>query len=163
MCKNIPKRALLVLLCFAYCGCCGYSTRSLLPTYIKTINIAEVKNRTLQPLLAADLNDRLVTAFTRDGRLRVSPDPSADLVLTIEITSYKRSAEVYDASRNVSEWRYELRYEGNCTDQVKNNVLWEGTERALEVIDADVDEEEGITELLESAADLIVQNVLVAW
>ncbi|MBN2378770.1 hypothetical protein JXM67_03090 [candidate division WOR-3 bacterium] len=163
MYKNIPKRVLLFLIGFTYCGCCGYSTRSLLPTYIKTINIAEVKNRTLHPLLAEDLNDRLVTAFTRDGRLRVSPDPSADLVLIIEITGYKRSAAVYDDSHNVSEWRYELRYSGNCTDQLKNNVLWEGTQQVFEVIDADVDEEDGIEQLLKSAADLIVQNILVAW
>lgn len=144
-------------------GCCGYSTRALLPGYLKTIHILRVENRTLRPLLAENLNDELVTAFTRNGRLRVSSDASADLVLRISVTGYKRTAAVYDASRNVTQWKYELRFEGNCRDQAKNTVLWDDRKTTSEVLDASLDEEEGIRKLLERAADEIVRSTLLAW
>lgn len=163
MCKNLIRAALLAAVYVGCCRCCGYSTRSLLPGYLKTIHITGVENRTLRPLLAEDLNDGLITAFTRDGRLRVSPDASADLVLNMSITGYRRTASVYDDSGNVTKWKYELRYDGTCLDQVKNTVLWKGPETAFEDLDAEVDEEEGIRQLLERAAELIVQNVLLAW
>lgn len=144
-------------------GCCGYSTRALLPSYLKTIYISEVENKTLRPLLAENLRDGLVLAFTRNGRLRVSSDASADLVLRISVTGYKRTAAVYDASRNVTQWKYELRFEGNCRDRVKNTVLWDERKTTSEVLDASLDEEEGIRKLLERAADEIVRSTLLAW
>ncbi|MEA3312220.1 MAG: LPS assembly lipoprotein LptE [candidate division WOR-3 bacterium] len=156
-------RKILVFGALLLVGCCGYSTRALLPTYLKTIHILRVENRTLRPLLAENLNDELVTAFTRNGRLRVSSDASADLSLNVSITSYRRTAAVYDASRNVTQWRYELRFEGECRDQVKNTVLWDERKTASEVLDASMDEEEGIRKLLERAADEIVRSTLLAW
>jgi len=89
-------------------GCCGYTTRAMLPAYMRTIYVQPVENKTLRPLLAENLRDGLVLAFTRNGRLRVSSDPSADLSLTVTITSYKRTAAVYDASRNAVEIRTAL-------------------------------------------------------
>jgi hypothetical protein len=156
-------RKIFVLGALFLIGCCGYSTRALLPTYLKTIHVLKVENHTLRPLLAENLNDELVTAFTRNGRLRVSSDQSADLSLTVTITDYKRTASVYDASRNVSEWLYELRFSGECHDQVKNTSLWEDRKTVSEVLDASLDEEEGIRKLLERAADEIVRSTLLAW
>jgi len=156
-------RKILVFGALLLVGCCGYSTRALLPTYLKTIHILRVENKTLRPLLAENLNDELVTAFTRNGRLRVSSDASADLSLNVSITSYRRTAAVYDASRNVSQWRYELRFEGECRDQVKNTVLWDERKTTSEVLDASLDEEDGIRKLLERAADEIVRSTLLAW
>ena len=144
-------------------GCCGYTTRAMLPAYMRTIYVQPVENRTLRPLLAENLRDGVVLAFTRNGRLRVSSDPSADLSLTVTITSYRRTAAVYDASRNVSQWRYELRFEGECRDQVKNTVLWDERKTTSEVLDAELDEEEGIRKLLERTADEIVRSTLLAW
>ncbi|MQY71286.1 hypothetical protein GH141_05090 [bacterium] len=144
-------------------GCCGYSTRALLPSYLKTIYISDVENKTLRPLLAENLRDGVVLAFTRSGRLRVSSDASADLVLRVSITGYRRTAAVYDASRNVSQWKYELRFESQCRDQVKNTVLWDDRKTTSEVLDAELDEEEGIRKLLERAADEIVRSTLLAW
>jgi len=156
-------RKIWLLGALVFVGCCGYSTRALLPGYLKTIYIAKVENRTLRPMLAEQLNDELTASFTRDGRLRVSSEPSADLALTLSVDGYKRLAAVYDASRNVSQWKYQLRLRGECRDQVKNTTLWEDTKTVEEVLDADVDEEEAIAELLQAAAEAVVRDVLLAW
>lgn len=155
--KIVPLAFLMLL------GCCGYSTRSLLPAYLETIHVKQVENSTLRPLLGEELTDELVGGFSRDGRLRVSSDPSADLILEVGVTSYQRTAAVYDASRNVTRWRYQLRYSGECVDVAKNTTLWEQTQTVSEVLDADEPEEEGIRLLLERSAEEIVRNVLLAW
>jgi hypothetical protein len=160
---NCLMRKILIFGLLFLMGCCGYSTRSLLPGYLKTIYVSDVDNKTLRPLLGENLHDGLVTAFSRNGRLRVSSDASADLVLKITITGYSRSAAVYDASRNVSQWKYELRFTGECRDQVKNTILWESRNTISEVLDAESDEEEGIRQLLDRAADEIVRSMLLAW
>ncbi|MBD3286780.1 hypothetical protein GF359_09185 [candidate division WOR-3 bacterium] len=162
--QKILTRTLVLAFAYLGCvGCCGYSTRSLLPTYIKTIHVTDVENRTLRSLIGEDLFDQLIFSFSRDGRLRVSPDESADLLLEVTVTSYNRSAATYDNQRNISEWRYQLRLKGICTDQVKSNTLWEGEETVFEIVSADLDEEEGISTLIETAVDRIVRNVLLAW
>jgi hypothetical protein len=42
-------------------------------------------------------------------------------------------------------------------------VLWDERKTASEVLDASMDEEEGIRKLLERAADEIVRSTLLAW
>jgi len=163
MSKKVARAVIVALVCLGYAGCCGYSTRSLLPTYLKTIHIADVGNRTLRPLLGEDIYDQLILDFSRDGRLRVTPDASADLALRITITSYNRSAATYDNQKNISEWSYRLKYEGKCIDQVKNSTLWEGDEIVTEIVAADIDEDQGISTLIETVSDRIVRNVLLAW
>jgi hypothetical protein len=154
-------RRLWVWFALIFIGCCGYSTRSLLPGYLKTIYIQPVQNSTLRPLLGEDLTDELVIKFTRDGNLRVSPDESADLILTIEVTGYDRNALVYDTA--ATQWSYRLRYKGVCRDQVRNQILWEETRSVLEQLEVDVDEEEAIVQLIESAAEEILTATLLAW
>lgn len=151
----------LLILCLV--SCCGYSTRSLLPSYLKTIYIPAIQNRTLKPLLSEKLNDELVTAFTRSGRLRVSSDPSADIVLNIQITGYRKSAAVYDTSRSATEWRYEISYSGEGTDQLKKAKLWGGSSNVGNNYDVSLSEDEVIDRLVKSVADEIVQNILTAW
>lgn len=158
-------RLFILSFLFFMAGCCGYSTRSLLPGYLKTVHVSDVENRTLEPVLGEDLRDQLLTAFTTDGRLRVSSDPSADLMLTVTINRYERSAAVYtaDTLNNVGQWRYELRYSAECRDQVKNSVLWQGSQTVFLNLEEEIDEEEGKLQLIEHAAEDIVRNILLAW
>lgn len=144
-------------------SCCGYTTRAMLPAYIKTIYIQPVNNQTLRPQLGERLGDELTSAFSRSGRLRVSSDGSADLSLHIRISGYRRTAAVYDAERNVSEWSYEISFTGECLDQTRNTVLWEQSQAVREVVSVSVDEEEGISRAIVRAADEIVRNTLLAW
>ncbi len=156
-------RKLWVLFILSLVSCCGYSTRSLLPSYLKTVYISDIQNRTLKPLLSEKLADELVTAFTRSGRLRVSSDPSADIVLNIQITGYRKSAAVYDTSRSATLWRYEITYTGECADQVKKIKLWGGSSNVNDNYNADLSEDEVLDRLVKSVADEIVQKTLTAW
>ncbi len=156
-------RKLLVFGLLALLGCCGYTTRAMLPGYLKTIYIEQVQNRTLRPLLGEQLTDQLITEFTRNGRLRVASEPSTDLLLEVEVTSYRRTAAVYETSSDVPQWRYEIKLSATCTDQVKNTVLWDGAETVFEVVDEGVPEDEVIQTLIERASEVIVRDVLLAW
>lgn len=144
-------------------SCCGYTTRAMLPAYIKTIYIQPVDNQTLRPQLGERLGDELASSFTRSGRLRVTSDASADLSLHIRITGYRRVAAVFDAQRNVSEWSYEISFAGECLDQTRNTVLWEQSQAVREVVEASINEEDGISRAILRAAEEIVRNTLLAW
>ncbi|NLI98329.1 LptE family protein [bacterium] len=144
-------------------SCCGYSTSSLLPSYLKTIYISQIENKTLQPLLAERLFDELVSGFTQSGRLRVSPDASADLVLKIEITAYKKTASVFDASRNVLKWNYSINYTADCKDMIKNSNLWGGGYSVNKDYEAGLDEQEALNRLLKLVREDIIRNTLIAW
>jgi hypothetical protein len=106
-----------------------------------------------------------LTAFTTDGRLRISSDQSADLMLAVTINRYERSAAVYTADTldNVGQWRYELRYNAECRDQVKNSVLWQGNQTVYLNLGEEIDEEDGKLQLIEYASEDIVRNILLAW
>ena len=132
------KRYIFGVLVFGLCGLmtsCGYSTRSLLPSGIKTIHIAPFKNRitytnektpeTYIPLLEVKIRNAIADRFLFDGNLKVQQSEQADLILKGELLSYRRDALRYTDNQDVQEYRISVEVSLKMWDQKRNELFWE--------------------------------------
>lgn len=97
---------------------CGYTTKSTLPSSIKTINIETFKNnidfaaegrRNLYlPLLEIKVRNAVINRFLFDGNLKIAEADKADLVLKGQLVSYDRSALRYTDDGEVQEYRVHI-------------------------------------------------------
>ncbi|MEO0069419.1 MAG: LptE family protein [candidate division WOR-3 bacterium] len=143
---------------------CGYSTRSLLPSHLKTVAIASVENSTTQPGLSEDLNLTLLKTFIADRNLRVTSSQQADLSLAVKVVGYSRSAAAYDANQNISAYEITLTANFDAFDQVRNENFFSGTAISRVVYDPNSKQEEDVRqEAIEKLSKEIVRQVLTAW
>ena len=94
---------------------CGYTTKSTLPSNIKTIHIETFKNnidfaaegrRNLYlPLLEIKVRNAVINRFLFDGNLKIAEADKADLVLKGQLLSYDPSALRYTDNDDVQEYR----------------------------------------------------------
>ena len=97
---------------------CGYTTKSTLPSSIKTIHIETFKNnidfaaegrRNLYlPLLEIKVRNAVINRFLFDGNLKIAEADKADLVLKGQLLSYDRSALRYTDDGDVQEYRVHI-------------------------------------------------------
>ncbi len=97
---------------------CGYTTRSTLPSSIKTIHIETFKNnidfaaegrRNLYlPLLEIKVRNAVINRFLFDGNLKIAEADKADLILKGQLTGYDRSALRYTDDGDVQEYRIHI-------------------------------------------------------
>ena len=154
--------ALYAVCCLlAAAGCCGYSAKSLLPPHLRTAAVPPVQNSTLQPGLDDQLTDLLVTAFNRDRSLRVTTLEQANLAVTVTITSYSRTASVYDENQTISTYDLTAAAQVDAQDQVRDETFFSGSVSAKVTYDPDTETEEAAaTRLLEALAAEIVRRVI---
>ena len=129
----LPVLALLFLV-----SGCGYTTKSLLPSNIKTIRVDNFKNeiqvtaeqsnlrmyRGYRPGMENDITRAVTNKFLTDGTLRIANESSADLILKSELIDFKRDALRYDANDNVEEYRIKLLVNMELTNNKTGTVMW---------------------------------------
>src|SRR3989338_5054252 len=91
------------LLSMVLIASCGYTTKSTLPSGIKTIHVETFKNnidfaaegrRNLYlPLLEIKVRNAVINRFLFDGNLKIADADKADLVLKGQLLSYDRKGE----------------------------------------------------------------------
>jgi hypothetical protein len=150
-----------VISCLLLIACCGYSTRSLLPSHMQRIHIALFENRTLKAGLDELATNTVIEAFRSGSNLRIVDEGSADLLLEGSVSGYSKDPHTYTSDQTVLEYKITVRYSVRCVDGVRNEVFWEGdvSDWAL----YDIDEEQGIREAARKAADRLVTNILTYW
>lgn len=143
---------------------CGYSTRSLLPSNIKTIAITSIENSTTQPGLAEELMLSLPRIFNTDRNLRVVSPEQADLLLTVLITNYSRSASSYDNQQNISAYELAISVQVEVLDQHRNETFYSGfINSRISYNPENTPLEEAISELVNKLSHEIVRQVITAW
>lgn len=145
-------------------GCCGYSTRSLLPPHLRTVAVSAVENSSTLPGGGDDLTEAIVAAFNRDRNLRVSAIETADLVLTTALTSYSRTATAYDASQAISGYEVAVSARVQAEDRVRGESFLDRAVSARVNYDpATEDEDSAAGRALERLAEEIVRQVITTW
>ncbi len=150
-------------------GCCGYSTRSLLPSHLKTVAVPPATNTTTQPGLAEALTDDLTAAFTSDRTLHVTNAEAADLVVNTTVSSYTRTASSYTGDQAVSAYELSISAQVEARDQTRDEEFYSGTASARFTYDPNATppnvntEELAAAETLKKLASEIVRQVLIAW
>lgn len=134
--RRITLTFLISILFFA--SGCGYTTKSLLPSDIKTIYVdnfangikitAEQSNvrmyRGYTPGMERTLTTAVIDKFLTDGTLKIVSENDADLVLTGELVDFGHDVLRYDANNNVEEYRVRIVVNMALEDRKKGKVLW---------------------------------------
>ena len=117
---------------------CGYTTRSLLPSNLKTIYVENVVNkinvtaeqsnlrmyRGYRPGMEITLTKTIIDRYLFDGNLRTAPEGQADLILKTELIDYRREPLRYDANDNIEEYRIKLIVNLQLVDAKAGTVMW---------------------------------------
>ena len=154
--------ALLGLNCYSFTG-------SNLPSYVKSIAIANFQNETLEPDVGQQVTRGVTDTFIEDGRLKLASDRAADARLSGTVTRYENKVNDYSADQNPINYIVVLSVAVQLRDQVKNRDLWKAdnvTATSIYVPSATSgpgSEEEARQEAIGSLASDIVTRMLEQW
>lgn len=147
-------------------GCYSF-TASTLPSHIKTVQIHEVEDKTLDPVLANDIHTAVVDMFKKNaGSIRlVNEEANADF--EISLLSYANKPENYNSNSDVETYRVTIRVSVKFYDNVKERIIYENKSLSAEgVYDIQKNESEdrhGQARAIEKLQDLIISNALAKW
>ncbi len=113
---------------------CGYTTKSTLPSSIKTIHVETFKNnidfaadgrRNLYlPLLEIKVRNAVINRFLFDGNLKIAEANKADLILKGQLLSYERAALRYTDNDDVEEYRIHITVSLELVNAQKQETSW---------------------------------------
>ncbi|OWV01257.1 LPS assembly lipoprotein LptE [Fibrobacter sp. UWR2] len=161
----IAVSALLVAMC-VLAGCYSF-TASTLPSHIKTVQIHDVDDKTLDPVLANSIHTAVVEMFKKNaGGVRlVNEEANADFEITL--LSYTNKPENYNSNSDVETYRVSIRVSVKFYDNVKERIIYENKSLSAEgVYDVQKNEAEdrhGQARAIEKLQDLIIANALAKW
>jgi hypothetical protein len=152
------------------CGCCGYSTHSLLSAHLRNVAILPAENTTTQPDLAEILTDSLVAAFRADRTLVVTDEADAHVVLSATVSSYSRDPAAYTDEQSVNRYRLAVGASVQATDRTRDEGIFDGSVSADVTYNPDSagvaglsSEESAARQALGKLAREIVRQVLTTW
>ena len=161
---------------------CGYTTKSLLPSDIKTIRVDNFKNeiqvqaeqsnlrmyRGYRPGMENDITRAVTNKFLTDGTLKIVSESNADLTLKSSLIDFKRDALRYDTNDNVEEYRVKLVVNMELTNNKTGAVMWkekgfagETTYRTSGTLAKSDDA--AVNDAIDDLARRIVERTVEAW
>ncbi|UCG91976.1 MAG: LptE family protein [candidate division WOR-3 bacterium] len=142
-------------------SCCGYSTRSLLPSYIQTIHIKIFENKTVKVGLDERATNAVNESFRSGSNLRIVDEDRADIVIEGKVSGYSKDPYTYTADQTILQYKITIKFTIRAVDRQRNEVFWEGA--VSDWATYDKDEEEGIDEALHKTAEKLVTTILTNW
>jgi len=138
--KNIYLRkfaAILILIVFFTAGC-GYTTKSLLPSDLKTIYVSNLVNkikvtdeasdtrmyRGYRPGMELETTRTIRDKYLSDGNLKIAGPDTADLILTGDLIDFRNEALRYDRNDDVEEYRVRLVVNIEMKNAKDGKVRW---------------------------------------
>ncbi|MFA5363409.1 MAG: LptE family protein, partial [Candidatus Omnitrophota bacterium] len=161
---------------------CGYTTRSsLISTKYLTIFITPFINKidiTLEtdtgskykvnrPMIESEVTRTVVNKYLFDGNLKPVKEATADLVLTGEVTEFRRDPLRYTESDDVEEYRLSIAVNLKLVDKKNGDVLvWEEngfTGSSTYFVKVPSVEPSAITDAVQDLARRIVERTVDDW
>lgn len=169
--KSFRMLRVLLLVALALFACllsgCYSFTASTLPSHIKTVNIHEVEDKTLDPVLANNIYTAVVEMFKKNaGGVRVvKSEANADFEVTL--LSYTNKPENYNSNSDVETYRVTIRVSVKFYDNVKERIIYESkslsADGTYDVAANEAEDRHGQTRAIEKLQDLIIANALAKW
>ncbi len=176
-------RTLRVLLGIAVCACvlagCGYSLRSLLPSDYQHISVESFANaiditqesedlyryRTFYPNIEIDLTREIIERFNVDGRLTVTPQGQAELVMSGKITDFIRQPLRVTDDDRAEEYRLVIVAEVALKDTRTNTYLWQESQLQGEAtyFTGRTNEAQTVALAVKDLAKRIVERTIENW
>ena len=124
--------------CLAATGC-GYSTRSSLPSGLRTVYVKPFVNKIditqistgnerfpiYRPQMEIDITKAVIERFQVTGLLRPATSEHADSRIEGDLVAFRRDALSYSASGNVDEWRLNIVVDLRYMDQKSGQLIWD--------------------------------------
>jgi len=149
----------LLLLCQAACS--HYSTSSGIAGGVRSVAIPVAANQTAQAGIAKALTERLSEAFSRDGRLQVVDEGSADAVLKLRITSVEDRPFTYTAAEETQQYRFRVSVDALLVKSEDESQLLEA--KGVEgwgTYDAALADAEGRDRAVEAALNMAIEEIV---
>ena len=168
--KKLRVKSIVILFLMASLGGvfgCYSFTASTLPSHIKTVQIHEVDNKTLDPVLGNTLKDSVEKMFRKNaGGVRlVNSDADADFELTL--LSYTNKPENYTSSSEVETYRVTMKVNVRFYDNVKEKMIYKGenlsADGTYDVLQNETEDRHGQSRAIAKLQDLIIANALAKW
>jgi len=147
-------------------GCYSF-TASTLPSHIKTVQIHEVEDKTLDPVLANNIHTAVVEMFRKNaGGVRlVNENANADFEMTL--LSYTNKPENYNSNSDVETYRVTIRVSVKFYDNVKDRIIYESkslsADGTYDIQKNESEDRHGQARAIEKMQDLIIANALAKW
>jgi hypothetical protein len=88
---SLTGRLTLVLtLILSLTGCAGYRIGPTPGVEYRSVAVVMLRNKTYQPQIEVQITSAIIRAFQADGSLQIESVANADVVVTGEITQYRR-------------------------------------------------------------------------
>ncbi len=142
-------------------GCAHYSTSGGLVGGIRSIGVPIAESQTAEFDIAEALSERAVNAYTRDGRLRVVDEESADALLQMVVLRVEDKPFTYTSAEQTEQYRFLLRVSGQLVRTLDEEVLidFEPME-GWGTYDAALSDAEGRDPAIEKALDMVVEELI---
>ncbi len=182
--KNIHLRkytAVLFAALFFIAGC-GYTTRSLLPSNLKTIYIDNLVNkikvtdessdarmyRGYRPGMELEVTRTIRDKYLSDGNLKIAGPETADLILTGSLVDFRNEALRYDRNNNIEEYRIRLIVNLEMKNANAGKVRWTENNFAGESLYRTTgtlakSETTAIKEAVDDLARRVVERTIEEW
>ena len=142
-------------------GCAHYSASAGLIGGIRSVGIPVAENETAEFDIGELLSERAGEAYTRDGKLRVVDEESADALLQLKVVSLEDRPFTYTAAEQTEQYRFSVLVDAAL-------VRLEDESRLLELerlegwgtYDASLDDEEGRNRAVEAALDMVIEEIV---
>lgn len=168
----------MLVLCVTCFAGCGYTTKSTLPSSLKTIRIEPFKNsidfatgtsrNVYLPLLEVEARNAVINRFLFDGNLKVVELHEADLILNGELIRYERSGLRYTDDDDVQEYRVHVTVSFKLIKARSDEVSWTEPNFVGEATyfvsgPSVTSEESAVDEALLDLARRIVERTIEDW
>jgi hypothetical protein len=151
-------------------GC--HSAVMIVPSYIQTVGVQTAENHTSYYGLETSLTQNTIQQFQFDGRLPLGDSERADLVIKLIIQQFLITPIFFDPkTNNVLQYQLTLTYDLTAMDTKENKVFIEDKGRQHSVYyytpqytgAINQTQDQAIAQMMQEAAQLIVQRVMVGY
>jgi hypothetical protein len=155
------RLVLCAILCWFASGCAYYSTSGGLVGGIRSIGVPVAESQTAEFDLAEGLSERAIEGYTRDGRLRVVDEESADALLQLVVVSVEDKPFTYTSSEQTEQYRFAIRVRGELVRVFDEEVLLDFAPiEGWATYDATLADAEGRDLAIAKALDMVVEELI---
>ena len=156
-------------LAFLLAGCAGYRLGPTLGAEYRSVAVVMFGNKTYQAQIERPITTAIIRQFQSDGTLRVESPSDADLILTGEVTQYRRQLLRSQPNDNNAPREYEINVEVRVEVRDRGGKLIIGpktlTGKAATFIGSDLQsaEEQAMPLVAQDLAKQVVTLVAEKW
>ena len=174
------RRILALVLALSLTGC-GYTTKTMLPSNVKSVHVAPVKSgidltsevsdktpfRVYRPGVEVELTNAIINRYIFDGTLKVVSPDKADAVLEATLVDYRRDALRYSDGDDVQEYRLSVVVDARMYQKSDNKTLWSkritGDTTFFIAGPRSVSEDQAALTVVEDTARRVIEATLEYW